>query len=124
MKETPFVSRRQMQNKQINPGEKHSRAPISKIGPKIKGIRLSQDDKIKQAIRNLRKSDQAEFDTFEEADDFDVDDEVPDPTSVYEMTDMEQDYEFQPVIEKKEDEEPSAPKEAPQKEGADTPSSS
>ncbi len=105
-----------------NKGEIHLRPAISKIGPRIRGIRLSADDKIKQAIRQLKTSDQAEFDTFEEADDFDVADEHPDPTSPYEMSDMEPDTEFQPQSElepdseKKEDE--SAPKDALAK-GAD-----
>ena len=103
-----------------NTGEKHTRPAISIIGPRIKGIRLSADDKIKMAIRQLRESDQQEFDTFEEADDFDVDDEHPDPTSPYEMTDMDPDTEMEPILEKKEEEtEESAPKEAPPKEGAD-----
>ncbi len=103
-------------------GEKHTRPALSKIGPRIKGIRLSADDKIKQAIRNLKTADQAEFDTFEEADDFDVPDDHPDPTSPYEMSQMEQDYEFQPESEKEPDEEKKedepAPKEALEK-GAD-----
>ncbi len=103
-------------------GEVHSRPAMSKIGPRIKGIKLSADDKIKQAIRQLKTDDQAEFDTFKEADDFDVEDEIADPTSPYEMTQMEEDYEFQehsekePDEEKKEDE--SAPEEALE-EGAD-----
>lgn len=105
-----------------NKGEEHARPALSKIGPRIKGIRLSADDKIKQAIRKLKNDDQAEFDTFEEADDFDVDDDNPDPTSPYEMSEMEQDYEFQPhkerAPEQEKEEEESAPKEA-LKEGAD-----
>ncbi len=103
----------------INSGEKHSRPALSIIGPRIKGIRLSADDKIKQAIRSLKESDQTEFDTFEEADDFDVEDDMPDPTSPYEMSDMEPDLEFEPIQPKKEEDEESAPKEAPQPEGAD-----
>ncbi len=123
MTKTIQPGRRRAQMDKKNPGEKHLRPALSVIGPRIKGIRLSADDKIKQAIRELRTSDQQEYDTFEEADDFDVDDDIPDPTSPYEMTDMEQDFEFQqktePDSEKQQSEEKSAPKEAPQSEGAD-----
>ncbi len=106
-----------------NKGENHLRPALSKIGPRIKGIRLSADDKIKQAIRTLKTADQAEFDTWAEADDFDVEDDHPDPTSPFEMTQMEEDFEFQPQSEKepekeKREEEESAPQEALEK-GAD-----
>ncbi len=106
-----------------NKGEVHDRPALSKIGPKIKGIRLSADDKIKQAIRNLKTADQAEFDSFEEADDFDVGDDDPTPLSGYEndFEPMEPDSEFQQHTEQepeKEKEGESAPKEALEK-GAD-----
>ncbi len=126
MTKTQPPGRRSAQMAKKNPGETHTRPAISVIGPRIRGIRLSADDKIKQAIRELRLSDQQEFDTFEEADDFDVEDDVPDPTSAFELTDMQQDYEFEPepIIDqkqqKKEEEKKSAPKEAPPEEGADT----
>ncbi len=125
-----LVPRRQAQMQKIAQGEVHNRPAISKIGPRIKGIKLSADDKIKSAIRQLKTSDQAEFDTFAEADDFDVEDDHPDPTSPFEMTQMEEDYEFQekPEVDseeqqkqekaEKEKEGKSAPKDAPEK-GAD-----
>ncbi len=125
MKDKDFIPRRKAQNDNRAPGEVHNTPPVSLIGPKIKGIRLSADDKIKQAIRNLRKSDQDEFDTFEEADDFDVDDDIPDPTSGYEVSEMDPDTDFAPQPEldsekqKAEEKEKSAPKEAPPEEGAD-----
>lgn len=102
----------------ISTGETHVRPALSIIGPRIKGIRLSADDKIKQAIRELKTSDQAEFDTFEEANDFDVEDDTPDPTSGFEVQEMEPDLEFGPKDEIKEEEEKSAPEEALEK-GAD-----
>ena len=113
------IGRRAAQIARCNPGETHTRPALSVIGPKIKGIRLTADDRIKQAIRELRIADQAEFDTFEEADDFDVPDEIPDPTTQYEILDMEPDTTMEPIVEQKEEAKTSAPKEAPPKEGAD-----
>ncbi len=123
MKSEKTIGRRRTFMDRKNPGEAHTRPAISIIGPKIKGIKLSADDKIKQAIRSLRESDQQEFDTFEEADDFDVDDDVPDPTTGYELSEMQQDYEFEPepIVDSKkqqEEEKEPAPKEAPPTEGA------
>ncbi len=123
MTKTIQAGRRLAQMQKKNIGEIHTRPALSVIGPKIRGIKLSADDKIKVAIRALRESDKQEYDTFEEADDFDVPDDVPDPTSQYEMTEMQQDYEFEPEtgVKKQEERIPkkSAPKEAPPKEGAD-----
>lgn len=104
-----------------NKGEVHNTPAISLIGPRIKGIHISQDDKIKMAIRKLRESDQQEFDTFEEADDFEVDEDDT-PLSGYEneFEDMAPDLEMEPIEEKKEEEkEKSAQNEAPPQEGAD-----
>ncbi len=118
------LGRRAYLNAKKNAGEVHDTPALSIIGPKIKGIRLSADDKIKQAIRNLRQSDQAEFDTFEEADDFDVGEEEDNPLSGYEneFEEMEPDQEFPKTgdepEQKKEEKEKSAPKEALKK-GAD-----
>ena len=127
MKSEPKVThRRQRQMEERSKGEIHTRPAIAAQGPRIKGIHVSQDDKIKLAIRNLRMKDQQEHDTFEEADDFDVGEEEPDMFSPFEMTDMQQDYEFQPETEKTPEQEKkeegtkeSAPKEALEK-GADT----
>ncbi len=113
-----------------NKGEIHLRPAVSKIGPRIKGIRLSADDKIKLAIRQLKTSDQQEFDTFKEADDFDVEDDIPDPTSPFEMSEMQEDHEFQEIPELDSDtqrkqeqvEEEAAPEEAPTKGAAEQPS--
>ncbi len=117
--------RRRAQMEKQNAGEVHNRPALSVIGPRIKGIRLSADDKIKQAIRKMREDDQEEFDTFEEADDFDVEDDQLDPTSGYEVSDMDPDTEMEPITEldsekqkKEEEKKEAAPKEAPN-EGAD-----
>ncbi len=76
------------------------------------------------AIRNYLP-DKNEVETFEEADDFEVDDEDPLPFSKYEMTPMEEDAEFsetkEPDIEaqKQEEKTETAPTEA-LKEGAES----
>ncbi len=125
MKTATAMGRKETQNKRKNAGEKLSSVPLEINPPKTRGLRISTDDKVKMAIRNYLQKD-GDVESFEEADDFEMDEDEPPLFSPFEMTQMEQDAEFsdlkEPDIEaqKKEEkeEEKSAPEEALEK-GAD-----
>lgn len=53
-------------------------------------------DDLKRFIRDevSRQAEQQAFETFEEADDFEVDDEPPDPISRYEMSELQEEAEY------------------------------
>ena len=123
-------ARKQLRDRR-NPGENLSSVPLEIHPAKTRGLKISTDDKVKMAIRNYLSPDES-VETFEEADDFEMEDDEPPLMSPYEMTQMEEDAEFsdphapdQIEAQKQEEkEEKSAPKEALEKGADENPQSS
>ncbi len=90
--QAPTGARKQLRERR-NPGEKLSSVPLEIHPAKTRGLRISTDDKVKMAIRNYLSEDES-VENFEEADDFEVDEDEPPIFSPYEVTQMEQDAEF------------------------------
>ncbi len=117
------LGRKAAQNARVNQGEKPDPTPIEIQGPRTRGyIKVTAEDSIKAAIRQLKNPGGDDQDTFEEADDFSDPDDSEEPIfSQYEMTQMEEDAEFsdyvppEQEIDAQQQAEESALEEAPEK---------